>query len=114
MALFLLLEPLIRVPANITNCYASIFRFRFRHLGQVSAVFFGILAYQTGLDALKAFRIDEILMTSILITIWPAKFSLPIGFTAVMLASALHAWQAATDPDFDPTPENPDLPADPS
>jgi len=80
----------------------------------VSAVFFGILAYQTGLDAVKAFRIDEILMTSILITIWPAKFSLPIGFTAVMLASALHAWQAATDPDFDPTPESPDLPADPS
>jgi len=80
----------------------------------VSAVFFGILTYQTWLDAVKAFRIDEILMTSILITIWPAKFSLPIGFAAVMLASALHAWRAATDPDFDPTPESPDIPADPS
>lgn len=80
----------------------------------VSAVFFGILAYQTWLDAVKAFRIDEILMTSILITIWPAKFSLPIGFAAVMLASALHAWRAATDPAFDPTPASPDLPNDPS
>jgi TRAP-type C4-dicarboxylate transport system permease small subunit len=80
----------------------------------VAAIFFGILAYQTWLDAMKAFRIDEILMTSILITIWPAKFSLPIGFAAVMLASALHAWRAATDPEFDPTPESPDLPADPS
>lgn len=80
----------------------------------VSAVFFGILAYQTWLDAVKAFRIDEILMTSILITIWPAKFSLPIGFAAVMLASALHAWRAATDPAFDPTPDSPNLPSDPS
>jgi TRAP-type C4-dicarboxylate transport system permease small subunit len=80
----------------------------------VATIFFGILAYQTWLDALKALRIDEILMTSILITIWPAKFSLPIGFAGVMLASALHAWRAATDPDFDPTPDSPDLPADPS
>lgn len=80
----------------------------------VSAVFFGILAYQTGLDAMKAFRIDEILMTSILITIWPAKFSLPIGFATVMLAALLHAWRAAFDPSFEPTPETPDIPADPS
>ena len=80
----------------------------------VCAVFFGLLTYQTWLDAVKAFRIDEILMTSILITIWPAKFSLPIGFAAVMLASLLHALRAATDPNFDPTPESPDVPADPS
>ena len=80
----------------------------------VSAVFFGILTYQTWLDAVKAFRIDEILMTSILITIWPAKFSLPIGFAAVMLACLLHALRTATDPTFDPVPESPDLPADPS
>jgi TRAP-type C4-dicarboxylate transport system permease small subunit len=78
----------------------------------VSAVFFGILTYQTWLDAVKAFRIDEILMTSILITIWPAKFSLPIGFAAVMLACLLHALRTATDPTFDPVPESPDLPAD--
>ncbi len=80
----------------------------------VATVFFGILAYQTGLDAIEAYEIGEILMTSILITIWPAKFSLPIGFAAVMLASALHAWRAATDPGFDPTPAVPDLVPDPS
>ena len=80
----------------------------------VSAVFFGMLTYQTWIDALKSFRIDEILMTSILITIWPAKFSLPIGFAAVMLACLLHTLRAATDPSFDPVPESPDLPADPS
>jgi TRAP-type C4-dicarboxylate transport system permease small subunit len=80
----------------------------------VSTVFFGMLTYQTWIDAVKAFRIDEILMTSILITIWPAKFSLPIGFAAVMLATLLHAVRSATDPSFDPVPESPDLPSDPS
>jgi TRAP-type C4-dicarboxylate transport system permease small subunit len=80
----------------------------------ISGVFFAMLTYQTWLDAVKAFRIDEILMTSILITIWPAKFSLPFGFAVVMLASFLHAWRAATDPAFDATPETPDIPADPS
>ncbi|MEM1384145.1 MAG: TRAP transporter small permease [Pseudomonadota bacterium] len=80
----------------------------------VATAFFGMLAYQTGLDAIEAYQIGELLMTSILITIWPAKFSLPIGFAAVMLASALHAWRAATDPRFDPTPAVPDLSPDPS
>lgn len=80
----------------------------------VSAGFFGILMWQTWADAVKSWAMGEILMTSILITIWPAKFSLPIGFAAIMLASLLHAWKAATDPDFDPTPEAPDMPSDPS
>jgi TRAP-type C4-dicarboxylate transport system permease small subunit len=77
----------------------------------VAAVFFGMLAWQTAIDAHESWAMGEILMTSILITIWPAKFSLPVGFAAVMLASLLHAWRAATDPEFDPTPA---APADPS
>lgn len=77
----------------------------------VSAVFFGMLTWQTWIDAVESWKIGELLMTSILITIWPAKFSLPIGFAAVMLASLLHAWKAASDPEFDPTPA---APADPS
>ena len=80
----------------------------------VAGIFFAMLTYQTAIDAWEAYEIDEILMTSILITIWPAKFSLPIGFAAVTLASFLHAWRAATDPDFDATPAAPDMPADPS
>ena len=80
----------------------------------VSTIFFAMLTYQTAIDAWKSYKIDEILMTSILITIWPAKFSLPIGFAAVTLACGLHAWQCATDANFEPVPESPDLPADPS
>ena len=80
----------------------------------VSTLFFGMLTWQTGIDAYESWAMDELLMTSILITIWPAKFSLPIGFAAVMLASLLHAWRSATDPGFDPTPAAPEPPADPS
>lgn len=77
----------------------------------ISAVFFGILMWQTWIDAYESWQMGELLMTSILITIWPSKFALPIGFAAVMLACLLHAWQAATDPAFDSTPA---APADPS
>jgi TRAP-type C4-dicarboxylate transport system permease small subunit len=77
----------------------------------VSAVFFGMLMWQTWIDAVESFAMDEILMTSILITIWPAKFSLPIGFAAVMLASLLHAWKAASGHQFDPTPATPSDPS---
>ena len=80
----------------------------------VAALFFAMLTWQTAIDAAESWAMGEILMTSILITIWPAKFSLPIGFAAVTLASLLHAWRAATDPAFNATPAAPDPPADPS
>lgn len=73
----------------------------------VSAAFFGILAYQTWQDAVTAWRINEIMMGSVYVTVWPAKFVLPVGFFAVMLPSLLHAWKALTDPDFDPVPASP-------
>ena len=77
----------------------------------VAAFFFAILMWQTWIDAYESWAMGEILMTSILITIWPAKFSLPIGFASIMLASLLHAWRAATDRDFDPTPASPTDPS---
>jgi TRAP-type C4-dicarboxylate transport system permease small subunit len=73
----------------------------------VCAVFFAVLGYQTLLDALESFRTDEILMSSIYVTIWPAKFLLPIGFGLVLAAVLLHAWKAATDPEFEPVPKDP-------
>jgi TRAP-type C4-dicarboxylate transport system permease small subunit len=80
----------------------------------LSATFFAILAWQTLHDALRSFRINEIMMGSIYVTIWPAKFALPVGFFAVMLPSLLHAWKAATDPDFDPVPADPTETQDPA
>jgi TRAP-type C4-dicarboxylate transport system permease small subunit len=80
----------------------------------LTAAFFAILAWQTLHDALRSFRINEIMMGSIYVTIWPAKFALPIGFFAVMLPSLLHAWKAATDPHFDPVPADPTETQDPA
>lgn len=74
----------------------------------ISAAFFAILAYQTWLDALKSYRIDEIVMGAVYVTIWPAKFILPFSFFLIMLAVLLHAWKALFHPDFDPTPAAPD------
>lgn len=80
----------------------------------VSAAFFAILGIQTLHDAIRSWRIDEIMMGSTYVTIWPAKFALPIGFFAVMLPSLLHAWKAATDADFEPVPASPTEAHDPS
>ncbi|MGM0561134.1 MAG: TRAP transporter small permease [Pseudomonadota bacterium] len=74
----------------------------------ISAAFFAILAYQTWLDALKSYRIDEIVMGAVYVTIWPAKFILPFSFLLIMLVVLLHAWKALIDPHFDPTPAAPE------
>ena len=73
----------------------------------ISLVFFTVLAYQTFLDAVHATRITEIMMGSIYVTIWPSRWSLPVGFTLIALAIVLHAIKALRDPlTFDPTPES--------
>jgi len=78
-------------------------------LGAVaSAVFFALLAWQTGQDALQSLRINEVVMGSIYIPVWPAKFALPVGFAAIVLALFLHAWQSLCDPNFHPSPGDPD------
>jgi TRAP-type C4-dicarboxylate transport system permease small subunit len=73
----------------------------------VCAVFFALLAYQTMIDALAAFAAGEILMSSIYVLVWPARFLLPIGFFLMLMQVVLHAWQAWTDPTFDPSPAAP-------
>jgi TRAP-type C4-dicarboxylate transport system permease small subunit len=80
----------------------------------VSAGFFAILFYQTLLDALASWRIGEITMGAIYVTIWPAKFALPAGFGAILLMVLVHAWKAATDPGFDPVPADPTMADDPA
>lgn len=78
----------------------------------VCAVFFAVLSYQTMIDALEAYRIGEILMSSIYITVWPAKFLLPVGFAAMFMQVLLHVWLALTQSDFDPSPASPDAAAE--
>ena len=82
----------------------------------VAVVFFVMLAYQTFLDAWHAFSVAEVMMGSIYVTIWPARWILPAGFTVIALAIVVHAIRALRDPDrFRPVPSTEDLPtADPS
>lgn len=74
----------------------------------LSAVFFAILGWQTLLDAIRAYQVNEVMMGASFVTIWPARFLLPIGFFAILLAVLLHAWRALTDPTFHPVPAAPD------
>ncbi len=59
----------------------------FAHL--CAMLFFGILAFQGWIDAVKSFQIGEIIMGSITLHIWPSRFFLPISFTLVTLVTFL-------------------------
>lgn len=73
----------------------------------ISLGFFGALAWQTGIDAIEAWRIDEVMMGSVYVPLWPAKFALPIGFAAIELAVLLHLLKTLSDPVFEPIPPEP-------
>lgn len=75
--------------------------------GLVSLAFFGALCLQTWLDFVESYEIGEVLMGSIYVPVWPAKFSLPIGFLAISLAIVLHIAKAIGSADFDPSPPDP-------
>ncbi|WP_420557945.1 TRAP transporter small permease subunit [Roseovarius sp.] len=74
----------------------------------VTATFFGFLLWQTGADALRSLEMNEMMMGAVFLTIWPAKLALPTGFAAALLVVVANAWQAVTDPDFNPSPDAPD------
>ena len=48
--------------------------------------YFGILAYQSYLDALRSTERLETIMSNFIFYIWPARWALPVGFAAVVLA----------------------------
>ncbi|WP_339764472.1 TRAP transporter small permease [uncultured Hoeflea sp.] len=74
----------------------------------VTAAFLGLLAWQTWADAVRAYQLKEMMMGAVYVTIWPAKLALPIGFSAAILMVLANAYQAATDPAFDPSPASPE------
>lgn len=49
-------------------------------------IFFGMLTYQSYLDAMRATVRQETIMSNFLFYIWPARWALPIGFGFVSLA----------------------------
>lgn len=50
-----------------------------------------IMTWRTGLDAVRAFSVGEVVMGSREIIVWPARCMLPIGFGLAALAAVLRA-----------------------
>jgi len=76
----------------------------------LAAVFVGMLFYQTLADAISAWKISEVVMGSIPVPIWPARWALPIGFAALVLALIANAGAALSDLDgYSPNPQAPQI-----
>ncbi len=69
------------------------------YVGQI--VFFSILAYQSALDAWKAFQIKEFISSQIVVYVWPATFILPVGLFFAALVSLLRLFQIMTRSDWE-------------
>jgi TRAP-type C4-dicarboxylate transport system, small permease component len=74
----------------------------------IAVCFFAVLSWQTLQDAVGSFEISEVIMGSIYVPVWPAKFALPFGFIAILLVLLLHIFKALTDPHFNPVPADPE------
>ncbi|MEX0923735.1 MAG: TRAP transporter small permease [Rhodovibrionaceae bacterium] len=66
--------------------------------GILTAFFYGLLAYETGDEAVHAYKINEIMMGTSYVVVWPGRWFLPIGFGAIALANLLHIAQAMLQP----------------
>jgi TRAP-type C4-dicarboxylate transport system permease small subunit len=63
----------------------------FALVGQI--VFFVMLGYESGLDAIESFRKLEIVEGQIAIYIWPATFFLPLGLGVAAIVSVFRVFQ---------------------
>lgn len=64
----------------------------------VTALFFGLFAYQSWFDSLRAMESGEMVMGAALIEIWPSRYFLPISFGLLVLAALLRAAKAILTP----------------
>jgi TRAP-type C4-dicarboxylate transport system permease small subunit len=64
----------------------------------VTALFFGLFAYQSWLDSLRATAAREVVMGNALLEIWPSRYFLPISFGLLVIATLLRALRAVLLP----------------
>ena len=50
-----------------------------------------IMAWRTGQDAVRAFKVGEVVMGSREVIVWPARCMLPLGFSLAAIAAGLRA-----------------------
>lgn len=72
------------------------------------ALFFAILAWQSGDDAIQAFLKGELVEARVSIPVWPGRFFLPVAFAVGSLVSVLLLARTILDPTFDPEDMNSD------
>lgn len=60
----------------------------------LGVLYFGGLAYQTFLDAIVAFQTKETIMSNYIFYVWPSRWALPLGFSAIVLALIVNALKA--------------------
>jgi TRAP-type C4-dicarboxylate transport system permease small subunit len=96
----LFITPLPRRYQNIVYIFAN----------SVAAIFLGMLSYRTSLDAIESTRISDVVMGSTLVVTWPARWALPIGFAAMILALIANIAAALRDLDhYEPMPASPEI-----
>ncbi|MDF1749245.1 MAG: TRAP transporter small permease [Alphaproteobacteria bacterium] len=66
----------------------------------MTALFFGLFAYQSWFDSLRAMSSREIVMGASLIEIWPSRFFMPISFGLLVLACLLRVAKVILTPDL--------------
>ncbi|WP_372921416.1 TRAP transporter small permease [Roseovarius sp.] len=57
----------------------------------IGAVFVALLCYQTGLDALRSYARNEMVMGTTMLVTWPSRFFLPVGFGFLVLCLLANA-----------------------
>jgi TRAP-type C4-dicarboxylate transport system permease small subunit len=65
-----------------------------------TALFFGIFAYQSWFDSLRAMSSREMVMGASLIEIWPSRFFMPISFGLLVFACLLRVAKVILTPDL--------------
>lgn len=55
----------------------------------LSTIYFALLTYQSGVDAMEKYELGEYTMGLVNVTIWPGRFFLPIGCGALTLVLLL-------------------------
>lgn len=56
-----------------------------------TAAMLSVMTWRTGLDAVRAFEVGEVVMGSREIIVWPARCMLPLGFGLAAVAAVLRA-----------------------
>jgi len=91
---------------NMSSRLVKIVMVKFSYVAQL--IFFGIMAWQTGEDAMDAFAKSEFVESQIKILVWPSRFFLPLGFGFAALVSLLKLVEPLSGTDIHkPSQHNP-------